>query len=167
MNFSIAKNLGLVLVLIGLLSACQSNQHPETTSAPPTPSPTAAATPSEVPAAVPTTEADAATTPIPDTLGDLWQAIDAKNAELEATIKNGPLDNVHHQAFALRDLVAALPGKSPSLSVDEKTKLENEVKFVATLAARLDAAGDAGDRADAQANYDKLVGVLNGIARSK
>lgn len=39
------------------------------------------------------------------------------------------------------------------------------MKFVATLAERLDAAGDAGDKADVEANYDKLVAVLGGMTR--
>lgn len=63
-------------------------------------------------------------------------------------------------AFAIRDLVAALPERSSSLSPDEKTKVQGDVKFVATLAERLDASGDAKDAVDTRGNFDKLASVL-------
>ena len=83
--------------------------------------------------------------------------------ELKATIRNGTLKDVHRKAFAIRDLVAALPAHASALPADARAKLHDDVKFVATLAARLDASGDANDKAATQANYDKMVGVLNGI----
>ena len=104
---------------------------------------------------------------VPKTADAIWQAIDTHSSELKAAIESGALDTVHHHAFAIRDLIAALPAHSPATSVDEQTKLQNQVKFVATLADRLDASGDSGDRAGAQSNYDKLVAVLNGITRYK
>jgi hypothetical protein len=104
---------------------------------------------------------------IPATVDGIWQAIDRQSAQLKASIQGGSLADVHHQAFAIRDLVAALAGRSGSLPVDAQAKLQGEAKFVATLADRLDASGDANDKEGAQANYDKLVGVLAGIARRK
>ncbi|MEO6172239.1 MAG: hypothetical protein ABIP02_03895 [Arenimonas sp.] len=70
-------------------------------------------------------------------------------------------------AFAIRDLVAALPERSPTLSGEDKIKMENEIKFVSTLADRLDETGDAGDQAGSKANYEKLAAVLTGITRTK
>ena len=93
----------------------------------------------------------------------VWQAIDQKNAELETAIHSGSLGEVHHMAFAIRDLVAALPERSSALSADQQSKVQASVKFVATLAERLDASGDANDKAGAQDNYSKLSGVLKDL----
>lgn len=100
---------------------------------------------------------------IPDNAAGILKAIDAKSAELKATIDSGKLDDVHHQAFAIRDLVAALPAKSASLPADQLARLKGNVKFVATLADRLDASGDANDLAGTKSNYAKLVKVLASI----
>ena len=106
-------------------------------------------------------EAEAATsTAIPETSVGIWQAIDAKSAALKKTIDAAKLDEVHHESFAIRDLVAALPAHSTSLPADKLAKVRDGVKFVATLAARLDATGDAKDLAGTQQNYAKLMTVL-------
>lgn len=97
---------------------------------------------------------------IPATGPAIWQAIDRKSAELQQTIQHGSLADVHHIAFAVRDLVAALPAKSTALPAEKQAAVKASVKFVATLAERLDASGDANDKAGAQANYDKLAKVL-------
>lgn len=170
MNILTLRNFGFSLALIGSLTACKGGNAPEAAStAQPTPAgevASSAPTPKTAPAAQ-QVEQEAAPTPIPDTADAIWLAIDKQSAELKTAIGSGDLKDVHHKAFAIRDLVAALPGRSPSLPADEQGKLQNEIKFVATLADRLDATGDANDQAGAQANYDKLVTVLNGITRTK
>ena len=100
---------------------------------------------------------------IPATSDGIWKAIDAKSAELKATIDSGKLDNVHHEAFAIRDLVAALPSHSTTLPPEKLDKVKTNVKFVATLAERLDATGDAKDVAGTKQNYAKLTSVLTAI----
>lgn len=102
-------------------------------------------------------------TAIPDTADGILKAIDVKSAELEQIIDAKALDKVHHVAFAIRDLVAALPAKSASLSADKQAKVKGNVKFVATLAERLDATGDANDLPGTQSNYKKLTAVLASI----
>ncbi len=102
-------------------------------------------------------------TVIPATAEGLWQAIDAKSAELKKTIDKGDLEEVHHQAFAIRDLVAALPDKSSSLSPESQAKVKSGIKFVATLAERLDASGDAKDAAATKQNFEKLTTVLTSL----
>ncbi len=105
--------------------------------------------------------AEAATAAVvPATLDALWKSIDAKSAELKITINRGALDQVHHQAYAIRDLVAALPGMSKSLAPERLAKVQAGVKFVATLAERLDATGDAKDAAGTKQNFEKLSNVL-------
>lgn len=117
-------------------------------------------------AASESTESEAPTA-IPDTAAGIWGAIDAKHAELGTIAANGDLHQVHHLAFAIRDLVAALPAKSTSLNADGQTQLASGVKYVATLAERLDATGDANDRAGTQANVGKLDAVLKSLPRTR
>ena len=97
---------------------------------------------------------------IPATLEGLWQAIDKKSAELKKTIDSGSLDQVHHEAFAIRDLVAGLPAKSGALPAENMAKVKSSIKFVATLAERLDATGDAKDAVGTKQNFEKLTSVL-------
>jgi hypothetical protein len=144
------------LLLIALLAGCQKS-----------PAPAAAAPPPPATVATPATTPEEPAQAIPDSADAIWRAIDQKRGELKASIDSGSLANVHHQAFAIRDLVAALPVHSPGQSADQQAKLQGEVKFVATLADRLDQAGDSGDRAGAQSDYEKLVAVLDGITRNK
>jgi len=100
---------------------------------------------------------------IPETAEGIWQAIDEHTVELGKVIQGGRLGEVHHLAFAIRDLVAALPEHSQNLPADTLAQVKGNVKFVATLAERLDTAGDANDKAGTQANFDKLKKVLDGI----
>ncbi len=161
------KTLSASIVLIAMLSGCKANQAPDAAT-PATPAATAdvpVAAPAE-PVIEPAAEATQATK-IPETADAIWLAINQKSTELKTSIDSGNLKNVHHQAFVIRDLVAALPSHSPTLAAEDQAKLENEVKFVTTLADRLDETGDANDKAGTQENYDKLVTVLNGITRTK
>lgn len=109
------------------------------------------------------TSAEQEKTQIPATAEAIWRAIDQKSAELAKVIQAGSLDDVHHIAFAIRDLVAALPEHSKTLTTEQEAKVQGSVKFVATLAERLDASGDKGDKAGVQDNYDKLKKVLEGL----
>ncbi len=143
------------LLLIGGLSGCGSRSASAPDANIATDVPKAAA-----PKADATTEAEAPT-PIPAGGSDaLWQAIDQKSVELDKTIHARSFGGVHHMAFAIRDLVAALPSRSATLSPDKQNKVQSSVKFVATLAERLDASGDAKDALETRANMDKLTSVL-------
>jgi hypothetical protein len=73
------------------------------------------------------------------------------------------LGKVHEVAFALRDLVAAMPNKSAELPPEKLAKLQGNAKYVATLAARLDVAGDANDQAATELNFKQLPSVLAAI----
>ena len=163
------RNLSQTLVALaitGLLSACSASKTPEAAT---NAASLVAATPvaSAASDAAPAAEAEAAATPIPDTADAIWKSIDEQSSDLSKMIQSGSLGDVHHKAFAIRDLVAALPAHASGLPADAQSKLQSDVKFVATLATRLDAAGDGNDKAGAQDNYDKLVAVLKGIPRTK
>lgn len=100
---------------------------------------------------------------IPATSAAIWQAIDQQVAALSKAILTGIFDEVHHRAFTIRDLVAALPARSGSLPPEKLAQVKANVKFVATLAQRLDTTGDAKDKAGTESNFKKLQGVLSAI----
>ncbi|MEQ1866228.1 MAG: transporter [Micropepsaceae bacterium] len=106
--------------------------------------------------------AEQATT-IPATAAEIWKAIDMHMMELHADIKKSALNKVHEHAFAVRDLVRALPTHSPGLSADAIAKVNGQIKFVDTLAERLDQTGDANDKAGTEANTVKLETSLKSI----
>ena len=100
---------------------------------------------------------------IPDSVVGIWQSIDNETAGIAQEIQAGKLGDLHQHAFAIRDLVAALPPRSASLPADKLEKVKSDAKFVATLAQRLDAAGDAKDKSASEANFQKLTSVLKSI----
>lgn len=114
-------------------------------------------------ASVPAFAETEAATVIPTTSGAIWTAIDGHLKELHSAIHQGKLNTVHHHAFAVRDLVRALPSHSANLSPAALAKVKGQVKFVDTLAARLDESGDAGDKAATEDNAHKLEAVLKTI----
>ena len=102
-------------------------------------------------------------TPIPATSVAIWQSIDHEAADLARTIESGRLADVHHHAFAIRDLVAALPAHSASLPADKLAAVKASGKFVAILAERLDTTGDANDKAATAVNFKKLQDQLKSL----
>lgn len=100
---------------------------------------------------------------IPTTASAVLAKVKQSEQDLGKMIADKKLDNVHEIAFAVRDLVAALPDKSADLTADKMGKLRSNVKFVADLAARLDESGDRKDQAATEANFKKLQGILKSI----
>lgn len=104
-----------------------------------------------------------AKTHIPATVTAIWQAIDLQNAALEKAIRTGAFAEVDPRAFAIRDLVAALPSHAGHLLPDKLAQAKANVRFVAILAERLDATGDARDKAGTESNFRKLQGILKAL----
>ena len=96
-----------------------------------------------------------------DTVEGIMKQIHEKHAELAAVVKNKKLADVHHHAFAIRDLAKALPAKVPA---DSKSKVESSVKNISKLADDLDKSGDDGDQAKTEANLKKMDGLLKVLA---
>jgi len=94
---------------------------------------------------------------VPDTLDGIWAEIHKHHHELADTVKAQKLGEVHHHAFAIRDLGKALPSKVPA---EHKKHVENMVKKLSQIAADLDKSGDAGDQAKTEANLKKLDALL-------
>jgi len=98
---------------------------------------------------------------IPATVPAIWKAIDEQVAMLDKVINNNQLDKVHHHAFAIRDLVAALPQHSQALPAKQLATVKSYTKHVATVAKRLDASGDSNDKSGTVANFKKLKKLLS------
>ncbi|MEO8427332.1 MAG: transporter [Verrucomicrobiota bacterium] len=94
---------------------------------------------------------------IPETVDGILKEIHKHHDELAATVKAKKLADVHHHAFAIRDLAKALPAKAHP---DHKKMVENAVKKVSQLAEDLDKSGDAGDQAKTEANLKKMDAAL-------
>jgi len=109
------------------------------------------------------TEEKATKLEIPKTLPALWTAIAEHQKELHDVLATKKLDDIHHHAFAVRDLVEAMPAKSGGLAPEKKTALKKSVSRVASLAKLLDEAGDAGDSAKVASLVVKLDAELKTI----
>lgn len=101
---------------------------------------------------------------VPATVPGIWAAVQVHHAELDRVVGSGKLGDVHLHAFAIRDLVAAMPRKSKGLSKGALGKLKAEVKAMRKLAADLDAAGDAGDAGKTKALMTDLDAALKRVA---
>ena len=165
------RTTALVLTLAASLAACKND------AAAPSPPANQAEVAAAADAAMPTpaapmadatvpTEAEATIT-IPDDVDAIWAQIDQHQAELATVVASGNLAETHHHAFAIRDLFAAVPAHAAAMSAEDKATMDKNIAFAATLAGRLDSAGDAGDRAGAQASYAQLAKVLEDTPRTK
>lgn len=108
-------------------------------------------------------EAKAEKLVIPKTLPAVWSAVTEHQKELHEVLAAKKLEDVHHHAFAVRDLVAALSTKASGLSAEKKTALNKSISRVASLAKLLDEAGDAGDSAKVATLVVKLDAELKAI----
>lgn len=102
-------------------------------------------------------EEKAEKTMIPETVEGICKAIHEHHMELAATVKSKKLADVHHHAFAIRDLANALPAKA---AADKKKAVEGTAKNISKLASDLDESGDANDQAKTEANLKKMDGMI-------
>jgi hypothetical protein len=100
---------------------------------------------------------------IPKTLPAIWSAVLGHQKDLHDVLAAKKLADVHHHAFAIRDLVAAMPVKSTMLAAEKKTALKKSASRVSSLAKLLDEAGDAGDSAKVAVLTLKLDTELKAI----
>lgn len=98
--------------------------------------------------------------PLPTTIPAIWEAIDQHAAAINKALASNQLDTIHQHAFAIRDLVKALPDLSKNLSQEQLKELQQNVGYTEQLAKRLDKTGDANDKEGTEANWQKLQKVL-------
>ena len=101
-------------------------------------------------------------TVVPETVEGIIEAIHKAHGELAEVVKAKKLADVHHKAFAVRDLANALPAK---VAADKKARVEGSVKNIAKLAEDLDKTGDDNNQAGTEANLKKLDGVLMALEK--
>lgn len=85
-------------------------------------------------------EAHSHSTKIPATVEGIWQEIHKQQARLVSTVAKKDLGEAHDHAFAIRDLVKALPGK---VAPEQKATAEAGSKEITKLAAEIDKSGAA------------------------
>ena len=78
-------------------------------------------------------------------------------AKLATTVGEKKLEDVHHLAFAIRDLVATLP---PTFQADKQAKVAATARNIDSIASALDESGDAKDQLKTEANLKKLHGLV-------
>lgn len=106
-----------------------------------------------------------AQTATPATAGEILAKVDVQLADLDKTITAKELDKVHVTAFAIRDLLLALPEKTGDLPAEGKTALTASLKKIKQQAGLLDKYGDAGDLAQTTAVFGKFKEEVEKIKR--
>jgi len=109
------------------------------------------------------TEEGGATMTPAATVAGIWIQIGDQQNKLSAAIENGQLNDVHHLAFGIRDLVAAVVGKVNEASPSGATHLNGMVEEVKASAAKLDELGDAGNLSGTKAEYATFVKLLDSV----
>ncbi len=96
-------------------------------------------------------------TKIPATVEGIWKEIQKQQGKLASVVAKKDLSEAHDHAFAIRDLVKALPAKVPAGS---KTKAEEGAKEITKLAADIDKSGAAGAQKATETNVKKLDAAI-------
>ena len=88
---------------------------------------------------------------------EVFATIDSLQHKLTDAVSAKSLDQVHELAFSIRDTAKQLPTFS---SEQRRSRIEGLVANIATLAARLDKSGDAGDQQTTEENLEKMETLL-------
>lgn len=96
-------------------------------------------------------------TKIPATNEGIWQEITKQQGKLAKVVAEKDLGEAHDHAFAIRDLVKALPARVPA---ENKTKTEEASKEITKLAADIDKSGAAMAQKATEANVKKLDAAI-------
>ncbi len=92
-------------------------------------------------------------TKIPATVEEIWKEIQKQQGKLTSVVAQKDLGEAHDQAFAIRDLVKALPAK---VAAELKTKAEEGSKQITKLAADIDKSSAAKAQKATEANVKKM-----------
>jgi len=98
-------------------------------------------------------EAHSHFTKIPATVEEIWKKIHEQQGKLNGVVAEKDLGEAHDHAFAIRDLVKALPGKVPA----ELTPVADAgAKEVTKIAAAIDKSGAAKAQKATEANVKRM-----------
>ena len=87
-------------------------------------------------------------------VAELWSQIAAEQTKLEDAIRTGRLAEVHHLAFAIRDLSVAVAGRVSSPA--NTAKIGETLGQIKTSASALDDYGDAGNLGGVKQEYARF-----------
>ena len=92
-------------------------------------------------------------TNIPATVEDIWKEIQKQQVKLTSVVAEKDLGEAHDHAFAIRDLVKALPAK---VAAESKIKAEEGAKEITRIAADIDKSSAAQAQKATEANLKKM-----------
>lgn len=96
-------------------------------------------------------------TKIPEKVEDIWKEIHKQKKLLGEVVEKEDLGEAHDHAFAIRDLVKALPGK---LQPDAKSKAEESSREITKIAAAIDKSGAARAQKTTEDNVKKMNAAI-------
>jgi hypothetical protein len=99
-------------------------------------------------------------TKIPAAVEDIWKEIHKQQTRLVSTVAKKDLGEAHDHAFAIRDLVKALPAKVPAAS---KVQAEEGAKEIAQIAADIDKSGAARAQKATEAGVKKMGEAITAL----
>ncbi len=102
-------------------------------------------------------------TKIPATVELIWKEIQKQQGKLASVVAKKDLGEAHDHAFAIRDLVKALPAKVPA---ENKTKTEEAAKEIGKIATDIDKSGAAGAQKATEANVKKMDAAIAALQAS-
>jgi hypothetical protein len=97
------------------------------------------------------------TTKVPDTVTDIWKAIEKQQDKLTKTVAAKNLDDAHDHAFAIRDLANSLIAKIPEA---KKKDVEIAAKKIADLATAIDKSSAAGAQKTTESNTNAMMSAV-------
>ncbi len=106
-------------------------------------------------------------TKIPATVEGIWKEIKKQQGRLVSVVAKKDLGEAHDHAFAVRDLVKALPGK---VAAEYKNKAEASAKEIKRIASDIDKASAARAQKATEANVKKMdaaIAALQANLRTK
>lgn len=102
---------------------------------------------------------------IPDSAAALMAEVDEHLNQLDNVVASGKLDQVHELAFAVRDMLAALPERLHEPPQDVSITLNSSLGKIRQQAELLDKYGDAGNAAQTKAVLGKFKAAVDGIGK--
>ncbi len=102
-------------------------------------------------------------TTIPATVDEIWKQIHKQHGKLLSVVAKKDLGEAHDHAFAIRDLVKALPAKVPA---ENKAKTETASKKITKIATDIDKSGAAGAQKATEANVKKMEAAITALQAS-
>jgi hypothetical protein len=90
----------------------------------------------------------------------VWGQIEVRRLALETAIREGKLEQVHDEAFAIRDLAVAWAERKAPAGGPGRAALDAKVGEIRAIAGKLDEYGDAGNLTGTEAEFTKLNAAL-------